>query len=68
MTLSQPTYAADLAPPHPWQYLYFRMADRGGRKHESIILHLTNAELRWVGRVVAAEMRRRNGRKAERKA
>ena len=57
-------YAPDFDPPYPWRALYFRMEERGSRSRtDRSVAHLTSDELRWVGRVVAAEMRRRKERR-----
>jgi hypothetical protein len=52
-------YAREFDPPEPWVGLHFRLSTVGQRRHEVSVGGLSDAELRWVARVVAAEHRRR---------
>lgn len=56
------TDPADFAPPVPWRRFYVRLIRPTGRSTRAVG-SLTNAELAWVARSVAAELNRRQDRK-----
>jgi hypothetical protein len=57
------TLSEDYDPPAPWWRAYFGLAIRGGvRRRIRSVNALTNAELAWFGRIIAAEIERRRAK------
>ena len=55
------TDPAEQAPPAPWLRFYVRFVEVGSGRYTSqrMVTALTDRELAWVGRTVAAELTRR---------